>query len=82
MNNTDVVTLAQARRYAQTGEGARIRAAALLSLRDVAEVSNCAPATVWRWERGERAPRGDAAVAWARLLHDLQREQRRHAGTA
>ncbi len=73
MKTADLVDLARARRYATSGDGGRIRAAASLSLHEVADAAGCSVTTVWRWERGERAPRGAAAVAWARLLNDLQR---------
>lgn len=67
-----MVLLARARTLARTGEGARVRALAAISLQEIARSSGCSAATVWRWERGERAPHGEAAVAWARLLVELQ----------
>lgn len=73
MKQADVVLLARARTLARTGEGARIRALAALSVQEIADSAGCAPSTLWRWERGERAPHGGAAVAWARLLVELQR---------
>lgn len=67
-----VLQLALARRYALTGAGGRVRRAAHLSLQEVADATGCSVTTLWRWERGERAPRGRPAVAWAALLRQLE----------
>jgi DNA-binding transcriptional regulator YiaG len=72
MNATNVIHLALARQYAATGTGARIRTAAQLSLQEVAIAAGCSTTTVWRWEQGQRQPHGEAAVAWVRLLQELE----------
>lgn len=59
---------------AASGEGRRVRLAAGLSLREVAESIGGSPSGLWRWENGDRNPRGPAAAAWARLLSDLSKE--------
>lgn len=66
-----VVLLAKARRLAESGEGAAARVAAGLSLSEVADAIGVSPSALWRWEHGERSPRGDRAVAWARLVAEL-----------
>src|SRR3954469_11317788 len=69
----DLLTLADAKWLSSSGEGREIRQAAGLSLSNVAGPTGVDTTTVWRWERGECSPRGDAAVRWARLLRLLQR---------
>lgn len=63
------------RRLAASGEARRIRLTAGLSLSEMAAAANgVSVATVYRWETGERSPRGDAAIAYGRTLARLQRE--------
>jgi DNA-binding transcriptional regulator YiaG len=69
----ELLMLASARTLAATGEGKRRRLAAGLSLREVATAVGVSPATVWRWEMAERAPRGRAAIEWATLLSALKK---------
>ena len=69
---TDVVELATIRRIARNGEARLIRETAGLSPAEVAEAIGASPLTVRRWERGDRAPRGDAGLRYARLLRDLR----------
>jgi transcriptional regulator with XRE-family HTH domain len=59
------------RRLARNGGARVIRESAGLSASEVARELNKSPATVSRWERGERVPRGEAAEHWARLLRQL-----------
>lgn len=74
MTPTEVLLLARARRLAATGAGRELRTGAHLSLREVAESVGVAPNTLWKWEQGQRSPRGSGAVAWAALLTELQRQ--------
>ena len=67
----DLGKLTQARRYAESGAARSIRLAAGLSLREVATAAGVSVSTVWRWENGERRPRGDAAVRYAGVLEVL-----------
>jgi DNA-binding transcriptional regulator YiaG len=71
MTKTEVLLLAQARRLAATGHGGEVRRRQSLSLREVADCIGCGVTTLWRWERGERAPQGAPAVAWAQLVSAL-----------
>lgn len=71
MNNSELLLTVKARRLAASGEGMRLRINAGLSLRETADAVGVAVSTLWRWERGERAPHGGAALSWARLLEQL-----------
>lgn len=66
-----VEQIAYARRLAKSGGARAIREGAGLSLRDLANELGVYPATISRWERGERVPRGDVAERWARVLKRL-----------
>ena len=61
----------EARRLAATGDGKTIREAAGLSLGEVAGVLGLSVSALFRWEAGERVPRGERAVAWAEFLDQL-----------
>ncbi len=74
-----VLALARARRYAETGEGHRIRRRHRLSLHECATATGTSVTTLWRWENGRNAPQGDAAVRWSRLLEDLESQAGPHA---
>ncbi len=71
MKNSELLLTVKARRLAASGEGMRLRINAGLSLRETADAVGVAVSTLWRWERGERSPRGGAALSWARLLEQL-----------
>lgn len=63
--------LAYARSLASTGEGQRLRRAADLSVREVADGVGVTATTLSRWERGTHRPRGPAALRWAGVLSAL-----------
>lgn len=52
-------------------ERARIRRQSGASLRDFAAELGVSPVTIGRWESGQFRPRLDQAVAYARLLADV-----------
>lgn len=66
-----LLTLVLVRTLTSTGEARSRRTNAGLSLGEVAEAIGVSPSTVLRWERGERAPRGEAAVRYGQLLKQL-----------
>ena len=68
---TDVLEIARARDLARSGTGRTIRVSAGLSLSEVGQAVGIAPSTVLRYERGQRMPRGEPGVAWARLMTQL-----------
>ena len=71
METPDVVSIAKARVLIDSGTARTVRTAAGLSLRQMASALNVDPSSVYRWETGERKPRGERAVAYAALLRDL-----------
>ena len=83
MSTDDLVRIANARSAAHSGAARGLRLAAGLSLREVASDVGVTVSTVWRWEAGERRPRGAAAVRYADLLEALahrNRPRRQRAG--
>lgn len=73
MNTETLPELVRVRELVRSGAARSIRVAAGLSLGEVAESVGVAPATVWRWEHGDRVPRGDAALRYGELLQALMR---------
>lgn len=71
---TEVETLSRVRRLARTGAARAIRLSAGVSIREVARAASVAPSTVFRWESGERTPRGDGALRYADVLDGLARQ--------
>lgn len=69
--NRDLLELAAIRRQARAGRARDARLQAGLSLAEVAAVIGVAPATVLRWETGQRKPRGLAALRYGRLCQEL-----------
>ena len=67
----DLVKVSRARRLCMDGQGRRLRVAAQVSVRELAQAVGVNPATVCRWETGESAPRPDAAVRWVDALQQL-----------
>jgi DNA-binding transcriptional regulator YiaG len=64
--------MAEARALVASGEARRLREAENLSLVNVAGPVGVDPSTIGRWERGERLPRGRAAVKYVELLNRLR----------
>lgn len=56
---------------AKDGRARDVRMTAGLSQSEVGQAVGVTAAAVSRWERGERLPRTDAAIRYARLLHAL-----------
>lgn len=71
MNRREALTLARVRRQTEDGTARRIREDSGLSQAEVARVCEVTPGAVARWEVGERAPRGRAALRYAKLLDEL-----------
>jgi DNA-binding transcriptional regulator YiaG len=63
--------LTRVRRLALTGTARAIRQAADLSLTEMGELVEVDRTTVWRWEMGQRRPRGDAARRYLTVLEGL-----------
>jgi transcriptional regulator with XRE-family HTH domain len=73
MDETELVLLAWVRDACTSGEALRIRIDSGLSQGEITEAVDVAVPTISRWENGERSPRGDAALRYARLLKRLRR---------
>ncbi len=56
-----------------TGEARNLRLRSRLTLREGADAVGVRISTIWRWERGERFPRGDDVSRYLGLLRRLQR---------
>lgn len=71
-SSRNVQGLAAARALVLSGEARRVRVAASLSLVAVSRTIGADPSAVGRWERGERTPRGPAALRYAQLINRLR----------
>jgi DNA-binding transcriptional regulator YiaG len=67
-----VQELADVRALARSGRARSIRLAARVSLSEMAAEVRVAPSTVHRWETGQRAPHGAAALRYGMLLRRLR----------
>lgn len=76
MNTKPMATLAElelraasvARTACRNGDARRLRESMHLGVREVARALDVSPTAVSQWERAQRSPRGDRAVAYAELL--------------
>jgi transcriptional regulator with XRE-family HTH domain len=73
MDAEQTIRLAEIRQLAASGKAKAIREHAGLSIREVAGAIDVSPSGIFRWENGERTPRGDAAVRYAKFLRQLSR---------
>ncbi len=71
MTHEQLVEIAKVRALARSGAARSIRLAAGLSLSETAAPIHVSPTTVYRWEVGQRSPRGEAALRYADLLRSL-----------
>lgn len=74
MTDTQVLRLADVRAAVTSGEAERLRTAAQLSISEVARACGVDQSTVWRWERGTRRPRGEAALLYGQLIDSLRKK--------
>ena len=66
-----LVALMRARDLAKSGAGRAARIGAGLSIREMSRAVGASPAAIYRWEKGERLPRSDAGIRWAREVMKL-----------
>jgi transcriptional regulator with XRE-family HTH domain len=71
MAPSELVRLANTRDACRSGAARLIRLASGLTLEEVGREIGVSVSTVFRWENGERVPRGEAAARYARLLAAL-----------
>ncbi len=69
----EIIEIAKARALARNGEAQAIRERNHLTITEVAKEIEVSTSTVMRWEKGERSPRGDAALRFGRLMHKLDK---------
>jgi DNA-binding transcriptional regulator YiaG len=74
MSTRQAVKIVRARHLAQSGEGERIRRAALMSAAELGRHVGVSHVTIRRWERGERRPCEEWAVRYVDLIDALARE--------
>jgi transcriptional regulator with XRE-family HTH domain len=80
MASSDLLKLSDVRAKTEAGTARSLRVAAGLSLREVAAELGVGPSTLFRWEAGERRPRGKAAIRYAELLEALAEKDGGAAG--
>lgn len=73
MAQAQALRLADVRSALTSGEAERLRVAAQLSIGEVAQACGVDQSTIWRWERGVRKPRGQAALTYGELLESLRK---------
>jgi DNA-binding transcriptional regulator YiaG len=71
MTAAELTEISRVRLLAERGDARRIRESARLSLGELAAVLDVPAVNVGRWERGERAPRGEQALRYGDLLGRL-----------
>lgn len=64
--------LAQVRELTANGEAKAIRLRNAISLTEFATEIEVGATTLWRWEEGQRKPRGEAALRYLRVLLELR----------
>jgi DNA-binding transcriptional regulator YiaG len=67
----DLSRIVWVREMVRLGVTQKIRRAAGLSIDHIAEAAEVDPSTVYRWEIGERVPRAQGALRYARVLDAL-----------
>lgn len=75
MSTSTPAQLAHVRALADSGAARGIRVAARLSLTEMATQVGVSVSTIYRWEQGQRRPRGRPAIRYGALLDELM-EQR------
>lgn len=71
MSSMDATKLIRVRRMAATGAARSIRQEAGLSLTELAEAADVHRTTIFRWEHGQRRPRGAPALRYLAVLEEL-----------
>ena len=69
----ELLLLVEAREFSRSGRARQIREDAGISQDELAEVCGVDGATISRWERGLRGPRGAAAITYMRTLRALSK---------
>lgn len=80
MQTKDALLVVDARAALRDGRAQELREAAGLSQGELAAVVGVSSAAYCRWESGERAPRGVAALRLGRFLRALESKLRAKSG--
>jgi DNA-binding transcriptional regulator YiaG len=72
MTRRELARIARLRSMIQSGEARSIRTVARVSMPEMAEAIGCSVSTLWRWEAGDRQPKGKLALRYAGVLESLQ----------
>jgi transcriptional regulator with XRE-family HTH domain len=72
-SDADLVALSRVRRLTKSGAARTIRLSAGLSLAELGARAGVGPSTVFRWERGQRSPHGEAALRYGATLDALHK---------
>lgn len=67
----DPLKLSRLRAMLASGEARRVRTAAGLSYREAGDGCGVSLTTIYRWENGMRAPRGEVALRYLAILEAL-----------
>jgi len=73
----DILDMAEAVRLARTGEARAIRQRCGVNASAVGAACGVSASAITRWESGDRRPTGMPAIAWVRLLRELDKADRR-----
>jgi DNA-binding transcriptional regulator YiaG len=68
----EIEALVTVRQLARSGRARELREAAGLSIGEIAPMIGVTSTTIWRWELGQRKPKGEAALRYAAFLLALQ----------
>jgi DNA-binding transcriptional regulator YiaG len=72
MTQADLLSLAEVRRKAASGDARSVRLAADLTLKEIGEHCHVSGDAVRGWELGRCVPRGAAALRYARLIEAIE----------
>jgi len=73
MTGEELRKLAEIRDRCSSGEARRLRRRLQISLSEIAGAVPTSETNVYRWETGERMPRGELALRYGAVLEELER---------
>jgi transcriptional regulator with XRE-family HTH domain len=75
LSDAEICDLAEAVRISRDGSAKALRLALGIAAAAIGMPCGVTPSAISRWENGLRRPRGEAAVAWVRLLRRLEDQE-------
>jgi transcriptional regulator with XRE-family HTH domain len=79
MKLSELLLVAQAKDWADTGQARQLRVSAGLTQQEVGKHCGVTATAVSHWEAAVRMPRGKPGLRWARLLDELASRSHRAA---